>query len=183
MEHFYHNLGEDWFSYPELYSAAVAKFDSGTFVEIGSWKGRSAAYLAVEIHNSNKPIKLICVDTWKGSVEHADMDCIKNDTLYTEFLNNLDPVKHIVSPLRLSSLDAAKTFNDESLEFVYVDASHEYEDVKADLAAWYPKVKQGGVFAGHDFMWPGVYQAVTEWAQANELRLLGTPENCWLVYK
>jgi predicted O-methyltransferase YrrM len=183
MEHFYHNLGEDWFTYPGLYSAVVSKYSSGKFVEIGSWKGRSASYLAVEIHNSGKPIELICVDTWKGSVEHEDMDCIKNDTLFNEFLTNTAPVSHIIKPLRFPSLEAAKEFEDNSLNFVFIDASHEYEDVKQDIAAWYSKVAPGGVFAGHDFMWPGVYQAVTEWATANNMHLLNTSENCWLVYK
>ena len=55
MEHFYYNIGEDWFSYPELYSSIVNKFgDNSHFVEVGVWKGRSASYMGVEIFNSGK---------------------------------------------------------------------------------------------------------------------------------
>ena len=53
MEHFYQNIGEDWMDYQELYSEMVNHFtDDSHFVEIGSWKGRSSSYMAVEIYNS-----------------------------------------------------------------------------------------------------------------------------------
>ena len=58
MEHFYHNIGEDWFSYPQLYKRIVDNSQDGAhIVEVGSWKGRSASFMAVEIINSNKKIK------------------------------------------------------------------------------------------------------------------------------
>ena len=58
MEHFYQNIGEDWMDYQSLYSEMVNHFtDNSHFVEIGSWKGRSASYMAVEIFNSRKNIK------------------------------------------------------------------------------------------------------------------------------
>ena len=60
MEHIYNqlNFGEDWFTYPNLYSDMVKKFPSGSkFVEVGSWKGKSSSYITVEIINSNKNIK------------------------------------------------------------------------------------------------------------------------------
>lgn len=64
MEHFYQNIGEDWFTYPNLYKEMVEKSSNGSlFVEVGSWKGRSASFMAVEILNSKKDIKFDCVDT------------------------------------------------------------------------------------------------------------------------
>jgi hypothetical protein len=58
MEHFYHNLGEDWFSFQDLYSEMVQRFKGDShFVEIGSWLGRSSSYMAVEIINSGFDIK------------------------------------------------------------------------------------------------------------------------------
>ena len=73
MEHFYQNIGEDWFSYPQLYKRIVDNSQDGShIVEVGSWKGRSAAFMAVEIINSNKKIKFDCVDTWLGAVEFWD---------------------------------------------------------------------------------------------------------------
>ncbi|MDB5342078.1 MAG: hypothetical protein JWP89_455 [Schlesneria sp.] len=74
-----------------------------------------------------------------------------------------------VQMLRLSSVDAAKCFPDEYFDVVYLDASHSYEAVLADLTAWLPKIRKGGAFAGHDFLDGlrpegdfGVKKAVTE---------------------
>ena len=85
MEHFYQTLGEDWFSYPELYKSIVENNQDGAHtVEVGSWKGRSASFMAVEIINSNKNIKFDCVDTWKGSIEHTAYDLIIEEKLYDD---------------------------------------------------------------------------------------------------
>ena len=182
MEHFYHNIGEDWFTYPELYKQAVHNTAEGIFVEIGSWKGRSAAFLGVEIINSGKPIKLYCVDTWKGSSEHQDMDCIKNDSLFEEFISNTKQLESVIVPLRMSSLEAAAQFEDNSIDFVFIDAAHEYEFVKEDIAAWYPKVKPGGLFAGHDYNWTGVHKAVSEFSQQYN-KFVYSSELCWITSK
>jgi len=182
MEHFYHTIGEDWFTYPGLYKQAVQQFTDGNFVEVGSWKGRSAAFLGVEIINSGKPIKLYCVDTWKGSLEHQGLDCIKNDSLYHEFIINTKSIDSVIIPVRMPSLEAAMQFEDNSIDFVFLDASHEYEDIKADIEAWYPKVKPGGLFAGHDYGWPGVQRAVNEFAALNDKIILDS-ELCWITNK
>ena len=49
------------------------------------------------------------------------------------------------------SVEAAKDFEDKSLDFVYIDAAHDYESVKVDIRAWFPKIKIGGTIGGHDF--------------------------------
>ncbi len=172
-------FGEDWFSYPELYRSMVRRFPSGSkFVEIGSWKGKSSAFMAVEIANSNKAIEFYCVDTWLGSSEHKDMEGI--DRLYDQFLNNMRPLERYYKAIRKTSLEAAEQFEDASLDFVFIDASHEYEDVKRDIMAWLPKVKKGGVLAGHDYYldcdyYPGVSKAVDECLEGFETR-----ENCFI---
>jgi hypothetical protein len=185
MNHIHQQIefGEDWFSYPTLYSNATKRFPSGSkFVEVGSWKGKSSAYMAVEIANSNKDIEFFCVDTWEGSVEHEGMEELTK--LYDIFLSNMKPLEQYYFPLKISSLDAAKKFKDESLDFVFIDASHEYEDVKEDIKAWLPKVKPGGILAGHDYYvegtdwFPGVKQAVHE-----TLNDFDCSENCWIHYK
>ena len=66
-----------------------------------------------------------------------------------------------------------KRYKDDSLDVVFLAASHTYEDVKADIQAWKPKVKQGGYLGGHDFQteFPGVVKAVTE--EISDCRYLG----------
>jgi hypothetical protein len=70
------------------------------------------------------------------------------------------------------STKTAKEFKNK-LDYVYIDASHNYEDVLKDLDAWYPTVKKGGLLAGHD--WDaeifGVRRAVEEWAKKNDMKL------------
>jgi predicted O-methyltransferase YrrM len=127
--------------------------------------GKSTAFMAVEIANSKKYIKFDAIDTWQGSEEHAEMDIIKKDELYNKFLSNIERVKYYINPIRDWSVEASKRYADDSLDFVFIDAAHDYDNVKADINAWYPKVKRGGHIAGHDYSadWPGVRQAVDEY--------------------
>lgn len=179
MEHFYQKI-QGWFSFPKLYASMVQQFDDATFVEVGTWLGRSAAFMATEITNSKKNIKFFCVDTWQGSTEHKNM--VNGRDIYQEFLTNIEPVKNIITPYRMLSHEAAELFNDESLDFVFIDASHDYDNVMIDLKAWYPKVKKGGVFAGHDYpSWDGVRRAVDEFFM-NSHQIL-TQEACWKINK
>lgn len=69
MEHVYNDSnfadGENFFNYPDVYKMIVEQAkDNSKFVEVGSWKGRSAAYMLVEIINSKKNIQLTSVDNW-----------------------------------------------------------------------------------------------------------------------
>jgi ubiquinone/menaquinone biosynthesis C-methylase UbiE len=82
----------------------------------------------------------------------------------------------------MKSLEAVNLYDDESLDFVFIDASHEYEDVKNDILAWLPKVKEGGFIGGHDYSssWDGVVRAVDEIFNNSELVI---DEYCWLYEK
>lgn len=168
MDHFYQRI-EGWFSFSKLYDRMVKEAIPAVpthFVEVGGWLGRSAAYMAVEIINSRKDVKFDVVDIWDTSKHEDYVEIIKKYGCdpYDQFLKNMKDVLHLVKPVRMLSLDAAKTYADESLDFVYIDADHTYEALKEDIAAWLPKVKQGGVLGGHDYsyVFPGVIEAVNE---------------------
>jgi len=171
MEHFYSNI-QGWADgIDTLYQQMIKSVpDSGEmvfngerfapltarqhhFVEVGTWKGRSAAFMAVEILNSGKDIKFDCIDTWEGSdeQEHQEDEYVVSNSLYEHFIDNMKPVEGYYNPIRASSVEAAKLYKDGSLDFVFIDAGHDYESVKADIAAWAPKVRPGGFLAGHDF--------------------------------
>jgi predicted O-methyltransferase YrrM len=67
--------------------------------------------------------------------------------------------------LQLPSVEAAETFADGSLDFVWIDACHWYAQIREDISAWVPKVKPGGVVGGDDFsqdLFPSVVRAVQE---------------------
>lgn len=86
----------------------------------------------------------------------------------------------------LESAMAAASLID--LDFVYIDAAHDYESVKSDIAAWWTKIKPGGILGGHDFSnareprHNGVVQAVSEFSVSSGLQLyVGLPD--WWVVK
>lgn len=165
MQH-YHEKIQGWFQCEPLYRRMVEQAKDGSiFVEVGVWKGKSSAFMGVEIVNSKKKIEFYAVDHFQGSPEHQDQPEIKNMTLKEECYRNLEPVMGIVRMLPLPSLTAAAMFTDNSIDFIYIDGSHEYDDLKADILAWGPKVKNGGIIAGDDYgvgVHPDVKRVVDE---------------------
>lgn len=118
-----------------------------TGVEIGTERGVYAKSFCTRAPS----VKLYCVDPWeayKGYREHVLQDRL--DGFYEETKERL--AGYNAELIRGYSVDVAKKFADESLDFVYIDGNHEFGHVVADLCAWVPKVKIGGIVAGHDFM-------------------------------
>ena len=75
----------------------------------------------------------------------------------------MKPVEGLYTPIKEWSDKAAALYADASLDFVFIDAGHTYENASADIRAWLPKVKPGGHIAGHDYgSAPGVNRAVNE---------------------
>ena len=183
MEHFYKTINsENWFNYEDLYKLVVDRFPSDShFVEVGVWKGQSACFMAVEIINSNKNIKFDCVDTWEFVESSSEIKEGQFENLFQIFQNNIEPVKDHINIVRSISWDGAKLYDDNSLDFVFIDAGHDYESVKKDLESWYPKVKEGGLIAGHDYHYNcGVYPAVNEFFGKDKIKQMNA---CWLFEK
>ena len=87
-----------------------------------------------------------------------------------------------VEILRLTSEEAAPKIPDESLDFAYIDANHSYQFVKRDIELWWPKVKQHGILAGHDYLIPAVANAVVNSNLSEEIHWLMTAD-IWMVGK
>ena len=96
--------------------------------------------------------------------------------------------------LRGTSQEQSTKFDDETIDFVYIDGDHTYEGCKLDISLWWPKVKQGGIISGHDFCESvnaktglkfGVIQAVTEFVEEHNLNLYVTSDGypSWVVVK
>ena len=178
MDHIYEGI-DGWFGESDklVYDRVIQWYNDGDiFVEIGSFKGRSASIMGVNIANSNKKIKFYCVDTWGGSEEHQkgsvseDSDVVSGKLLDV-FLKNTESLSNYITPIQKPSLEAANDFEDKSLAFVFIDASHDYENVKKDIEAWYPKVKFGGTLAGHDWHHHVIKRAVNEFALEKNLKI------------
>lgn len=129
--------------------------ETPVIVEIGSYLGASACFLATGIEE--KRGRVYAIDTWTN----IGMTEGQRDT-YEEFRTHIEPLKEYIEPLRGRSIDIAHTF-DEEVDLLFVDGDHSYEAVRSDLEAWLPKVKDNGIVVLHDFSWAdGVRQAVRE---------------------
>jgi predicted O-methyltransferase YrrM len=193
VRHYWEELpGPNWFSGADLYARQVARAENGaTFVELGAWKGRSTAFMAVEIALSGKDIAFYTIDHWRGSGEEAhlhDPDLVEG-RLYDVFLCNIEPVHEYVKPITGDTATVADRFSDDSVSFVYIDAGHTFADVSVDLAAWWPKVERGGVIAGDDWCDSddryGVRRAVNAFFEARGLEIHvypGSPNKEWLQW-
>ena len=181
MNHIHENdcFGENWFDYADVYRRMVKNCrDDGTLVEVGSWRGRSTAFLLVEAHNKSPGIEVFAVDTWKGSPEQQSHPLVANGTLFEDFQKNVAPVGRRLVPLRMESPKAAGFFPDAHLDGCFIDANHEEEAVRADIVAWLPKIRPGGILAGHDHdcFWPGVEKAVKD--TLPKVEIMG---KCWVL--
>ena len=92
----------------------------------------------------------------------------------------MKPVEGHYTPIKMESVEAAKLYEDESLDFVFIDAAHDYQNVKNDILAWYPKIKIGGKLGGHDYNWGTVRGAVHDLLH---YKPLFTDHVCWYVEK
>ncbi len=133
----------------------------GSMVEVGTLDGD----FALDITGMRLDIDLTCVDSWEGRFSKNKEGAINRIGTKAEILE-------------MRSVAGSKVFKDNSIDLVYIDAAHDFKSVTEDIEAWYPKVKSGGILAGHDFQtriddgyWGPieVEEAVTRWAKANNL--------------
>ena len=124
-------------------------------VEIGSWKGRSTKEFL------DAGAQVTAVDHWSGSPTDDTHQLAQEEDVFEQFMSNVGHYSNL-KVMRMFSLEAAPQFEDKSVDMVFIDASHDYENVKADIAAWRGKAKK--IVAGHDYAmsWPGVMRAVNE---------------------
>jgi predicted O-methyltransferase YrrM len=175
---------EGFFDYSGQYSSfAFDAPDNSHVVEVGSWLGKSTVYLATQFKAFGKRVRIDAVDTWDGGQDQqlqARVVALGGaEAVYQQFRKNvLDAHAFDITPVRSLSVEAASQYADESLDLVFLDADHTYESVLADLQAWYPKVKPGGLIAGHDFVFDhpvskaGVVRAVLEFFADKPLEIM-----------
>jgi predicted O-methyltransferase YrrM len=175
-----------WFSRSDhkVYELAVENFaDNSIFVEVGCFMGRSTVAMAELIETSNKNIIFYAIDHFEGSSEHKNRPEIKNKKLFEIFSKNTSRVKKFIKVIKSDSLKASSKFENNSIDFIYIDASHEYEFISQDINFWYPKLKATGWLTGHDYKWQGVKKAITEFCQKekNHVENLIIYENSWCI--
>jgi len=147
-------------------------------VEVGTCKG-TFANIIVHRWNPNLFDSLSLVDTWAPyGAEDQNLNLRRIKRRYRR--------NSKVSIFQEDSVTASKNFGDGSIDWVFIDGDHSYEGVKADIEAWWPKVRLGGLFSGHDYGKPrmGVRRAVTEFALVKGLRVHETDNHSsWMILK
>jgi len=174
------------FNFEFLYDEVVNKFDSGaTFVEIGAYLGKSTCYLSERILASKKSFKFYVIDNWIG--HPSDVNLAKEikelgGDVYDKFESNMKSagVFNILNTIRGDSSESADRFSDNSVDFVFIDAAHDRDSVKKDISAWLPKVKKGGILAGHDYgnKETAVKEVVDEFF-GDRVKVI---DNTWILY-
>lgn len=123
-----------------------AGFTSGA--EIGTQRAAFANAICVGVPG----VKLTCVDAWEqyGDYQPSFLRKNKGDSVYEDVKKALSLYNATI--IRKYSMDAVKDIPDESLDFVYIDANHEFQSATNDIAEWSKKVKKGGIISGHDYI-------------------------------
>lgn len=156
-----------------------------TVIEVGAWLGASTRHIASVIPEDGK---VYAIDHWLGSEEHQEGNNAYYKALpylYQQFLSNVihAALTDKIVPLRMTSLEAAQYLSqnlDTRPDMVYLDASHDYRSVYADMCAWYPFVQGYGILCGDDWSWMSVRKAVKQFAKERNLRLK-THGNFWYI--
>ena len=145
-------------------------FPNGKGVEVGTFKGAFAREILL-----NWSGHLYMVDVWRGLNDNEYQDGSNhyshNDAFELTMLN-IDGFEDRATMIRTKSTQGADLFQDNSLDFVYIDANHAYDYVVEDMEKWYPKVKNGGYLIGHDYL-------DIDWNN-NEFKLLDNGKDIYL---
>lgn len=146
----------DWFtSAIPLFDDILGPFkgrDGLTVLEIGSFEGRSAIWF-IENLLTGKDSKIICVDTFEGSLEHEEMGIV-NDSLRKKFDENMREYRGKYRVLMGKSQDILRTREfDNKIDIVYIDGSHRAPHVLIDACLTFLMLKRGGVMIFDDYTW------------------------------
>jgi predicted O-methyltransferase YrrM len=139
-----------------LYAWANEVDVNGPAVEVGTFSGENAVVMA-KYFNS-----VVTVDPWRNGYDKDDhasnADMAEVEKKYFERTAWFPNISH----LKLTSLEGANEFQDASLDFVYLDGDHRTDAVVADIDAWKPKIRKGGILAGHDINMDKVHNALRQ---------------------
>ena len=159
----------------------------GEGVELGVQLGHFSA----SILSAWQGACLNSVDPWREfpQTEYEDasnVSQVEQDRIFNEATARLEAFGSRSRVLRMTSQEAAPLFRAGQLDFVYIDAQHHYEAARDDIETWYPKVRKGGILAGHDYLegereagYFGVKRAVDEFVARRGLRLVVSAEGDW----
>jgi len=186
---------QGWYSDSPVFNLVIEKTLPSVIVEVGTWKGASAINMADICKNKKLKTTIYCVDTWLGSEEFwvrlahtKERDLLlKNGypQIYYQFLSNVVHKNHqdTIIPVPNTSFIGSKILKSKNVkaDLIYIDGSHEYEDVKLDISSYWDILKQNGIMFGDDYLW--VKKAVDEYCETNKIALRVENNHNWIIRK
>jgi hypothetical protein len=147
----------------KVYDEVSSKLpDNANIVELGCYLGKSTYYLIQKLKERKIKFNLDVVDVFENNLNTDNRSKYK-DNFLDIFKNNMgSDLSYIKNIHKNYTSNAANLYEDNSLDFIYVDASHKEDDVLNDILLWFPKLKSGGIMAGDDWQKVGVRNAVVK---------------------
>lgn len=152
-----------WGSDDPNFKTVIDDVQPKLIVEVGSWLGASALHMA----SLAPEAEIICVDTWLGADEFwLTFDGKSDETrdlllkngypgVYYQFLSNIyhSDAKDRITPMPMPSRMASRLLSKLGVvpDLIYIDGSHQYEDVLDDLRHYWPLLRRGGTMFGDDY--------------------------------
>jgi len=149
-------------------------------LEIGCDVGETAEFMLMEVPN----LTLHVIDPYVDYVDWNSNFLHQRENMFNDVKVRFFDYRERFVIHRKYSDDAVNDFEDNSLDYIFIDGLHTYEQVLLDCKNYYSKVKEGGVFSGHDYnAIPGVRQAVQEFAASVNKTILETSQDVWYWIK
>jgi hypothetical protein len=170
------------------YLKPLLKPDMKTIIELGSWLGSSTRWFC-----ENTQAKVIAIDHWKGSIEHLERSDVKGKlpTLYETFIVNCWEYRDRILPVKTDTITGLMWCKDMgfSPEMIFIDASHEYQDVLKDLETSF-RLFPSAIIVGDDWAWKNrrlkkrftVREAVVDFCKNNKFNVANNGR-CWHITK
>jgi hypothetical protein len=188
-----------WNGNNPVFRELITETQPTTIIEVGTWKGQSAINMGNIVKQLNLKTKIHCVDTWLGAIEFWTNGKDTSDRrllqlngypqIYYQFLSNVvhSNLQDVILPFPNTSENGYRYFkyNNITSKMIYIDASHEEDDVYKDLNNYYELLENNGILFGDDYQkdWPGVINSVDRFVKENNLSLEIRYNNFWIIKK
>jgi predicted O-methyltransferase YrrM len=183
------NVKQDFHGWFDIHNEEFLKpliKNANVIIELGAWLGKSTRWFC---ENSNTQI--YSIDHWEGSIEHQGRKDVidRLPILYETFLVNCWDFKDRIIPIKMNTQAGLYWCADHDVkpDLIFIDASHEYEDVYKDIETSF-KLFKSAIIVGDDWKWRNrrlnkrftVQEAVLDFCKNNNYQLTHN-ERCWQI--
>ncbi len=192
---------QGWNSERQIFHELIDQVLPNLVIEVGTWKGASAIYMGRHLQKKCPSAKILAVDTWLGALEFWERDqnpglykALRHrqgfPSIYDQFLFNVihAGLQEIIIPFPQTSLIVSRWLSRRGVraKLIYIDGSHDAEDVALDLKNYYTILADGGMIFGDDYNSAdeGVPRAVKQFTAEKRLALtLKENGQFWVIQK